>query len=166
MIKIKAYSLLLAFLLTGFLVVQGCSENPAPAKEIAPDFRLRLFNGGSFKLSDYKGKPVLINFLASWCIPCREEIPVLNEAYDEYKPKGVVFLAIAVDDTEENARKFIEEFKLSFPAGLDKSGDIKNAYGLYGVPMTLFIDKEGVIDYLHPGLVTKELLNHELDKLL
>ncbi len=152
--------------MAGLLLIQGCSDEKPVKKEIAQDFALELFEGGRFQLGDHKGKPVLINFLASWCIPCREEIPALNQIYGVYKHQGVVFLAIAVDDTRENIKKFINKYGLELPAGIDTSGKIKDAFGLYGVPTTLFIDKQGFINYLHPGSVTESLLHHELDQLL
>ncbi len=153
-------------LIAALLLIQGCGGEAPPEKESAPDFILTLFDGDTFQLSSHKGKPVLINFLASWCIPCRKEIPALNQVYREYGPKNVTFMGIAIDDTEENAKGFVEKFELGFPSGIDKTGEIKEAYGLYGVPTTLFIDSKGIINYLHPGGVTEILLKHELDKLL
>ena len=164
MMTSKHYRVLLGCLIAGLLLSQGCSED-APAKETAPDFSVLLFDGDSFQLGAYRGKPVLINFLASWCIPCREEIPILNQAYGQYT-RDVAFVAIAVGDTEENAKKFVEQFGLSLPAGIDRNGEIEEAYGVYGVPTTLFIDEKGIISYRHMGSVTEKLLKHELDKTL
>ena len=165
MMTSKHYGLLLGCLIAGSLLSQGCSED-APAKETAPDFSVLLFDGEHFQLGTYRGKPVLINFLASWCLPCREEIPILNQVYREYRQRGVAFVGIAVNDAEDKAREFVEKFDVSFPAGVDKTGEISDAFGLYGVPTTLFIDKEGIISYLHSGGVTEKLLKHELDKIL
>ncbi len=162
----KYYRGLGSFLIAALVLIHGCSGEAPPVKEVAADFKLTLFDGDTFQLSSHKGKPILINFLASWCIPCREEIPALNQVYREYGPKGVAFVGIAIDDTEEKAKEFVEKFELGFPAGIDKNGVIKDAFGLYGVPTTLFIDKKGNINYLHPGGVTVILLKHELDKLL
>ncbi len=78
----------------------------------------------------------------------------------------MAFVGIAVNDTEDKAKQFVAEFDVSFPAGIDKTGEISDAFGLYGVPTTLFIDKEGIISYLHSGGVTEKLLKHELDKIL
>jgi cytochrome c biogenesis protein CcmG/thiol:disulfide interchange protein DsbE len=86
--------------------------------------------------------------------------------YREYKQRGVVFVGIAVNDTEDKAKQFVVEFDVSFPVGIDKTGEISDAFGLYGLPTTLFIDKEGIISYRHPGGVTEKLLKHELDKIL
>ncbi len=160
------HRLLVGCIIAALLLSQGCSENAAPAKESAPDFSLALFDGNSFQLDAYRGKPILINFLASWCLPCREEIPILNQVYREYRQRGVAFVGIAVNDAEDKAREFVVKFDVSFPAGVDKTGEISDAFGLYGVPTTLFIDKEGIISYLHPGSVTEKLLQHELDKML
>ncbi len=160
----KHNRLLIGCLIVGLLLSQGCSEE-VPAKEIAPDFSVLLFDGMPFQLSAYRGKPVLINFLASWCMPCREEIPILNRVYGEYS-KNVVFVAIAVGDEEEKAKEFVDKFNLSFPAGIDGSGEIEEAYGVYGVPTTLFIDGKGIISYRHMGSVTEKLLRYELDKTL
>ncbi len=160
------HRLLVGCVIAALLLSQGCSEDAAPAKESAPDFSLALFDGNSFQLDAYRGKPVLINFLASWCLPCREEIPILNQVYREYRQRGVAFVGIAVNDAEDKAREFVVKFDVSFPAGVDKTGEISDAFGLYGVPTTLFIDKEGIISFLHPGSVTEKLLQHELDKML
>jgi len=168
LIILACAGLVLALAVAGVLLSQGSSKNASPpnAKEPAPNFTLALLDGKSFRFSEHKGKPVLINFFASWCLPCREEMPVLVEAARQYGPKGVVFLGVAVDDTEEKMKDFIVKYGVTFPVGLDKAAEIQKAFGLYGIPTTYFIDKQGVINYFHSGAVTAELLQHELDKLL
>lgn len=180
MLNFKSYKLLiilavaglvLALGVAGFLLMQGNAKNEFPAnspeaKEPAPNFALALLDGKSFQFSEHKGKPVLINFFASWCLPCRDEMPVLEKIVREYQPKGVVFLGIAVDDTEEKMKDFIKRYNITFPVGLDKTAEIQKSFGLYGIPTTYFIDKNGIINYFHSGVVTEELLQHELDKLL
>ena len=164
--------ILIAISLAAILLTRGdatrdfLTKSVAETREPAPDFSLELFDGSIFRLSDHRGKPVLINFFASWCVPCKEEIPALEKIGQEYGSQGVVFLAIAVNDSEEKARIFVDELGLSFPAGIDKTNSVQEAFGLYGVPTTFFIDKEGITNYLHAGIVTEELLRHELDKLL
>lgn len=155
--------------MSGMLLVQGCSENATSQKtvmETAPDFEMALFDGGDFKLSEQKGKIVVINFFASWCVSCGKETPVIEKAAHEYSPQTVAFLAIAVDDTEKKAKAFMKKTGLTIPAGLDKTGKIKEDYGLYGMPTTFFVDKSGKISYSHAGVVTEDLLKHEIDKLL
>jgi len=172
LIIVAIAGLLLVLGVVGVLLIQGSPKNEVPGKpasavrELAPNFMLPTLNGGDFHLGDYKGKPVLINFFASWCLPCREEMPALEKITHEYAPKGVVFLGIAVDDTEEKMKAFIAKYGVTFPVGLDKTGEIQKSFGLYGIPTTYFIDKQGVINYSHSGAVTEALLHHELDKLL
>jgi DsbE subfamily thiol:disulfide oxidoreductase len=162
--------LILSFWLS-LLNITGCSEDAAniateAPREKAPDFSLSLLDGGQFNLSDHKGSPVVVNFFASWCAPCGAESPVLDKVYRDYRSKGVSFVGVAVNDTESKARKFIERYGLTFPAGLDDTGEIKDAFGVYGMPTTYFIDGSGLISYLHPGGVTERLMQHEIDKML
>lgn len=164
--------LVLAFAVVGLILTRGDASNAASskptveAKEAAPDFTLALIQGGNFHLGDHKGKPILINFFASWCLPCRDEAPVLEKIAHEYGAKGVVFLGIAVDDTEEKMKGFMTKYGVTFPVGLDKTASVQKSFGLYGIPTTYFINKQGIINYFHSGIVTEELLQHELDKLL
>lgn len=170
MLKPKSRSFLHALLMSGLLLIQGgCSDNataPIAVLEAAPDFNMTLFEGGDFQLSAQKGKVVVINFFASWCVSCGEETPVIEKFSHKYSPQTVVFLAIAVDDTEKKAKAFMKKMGLTIPAGLDKTGKIKDAYGIYGMPTTFFIDKNGKVSYFHAGVVTETLLKHEIDKLL
>ncbi|GMR18746.1 MAG: hypothetical protein BMS9Abin33_1186 [Gammaproteobacteria bacterium] len=148
--------------------VHGCN-NPDYVYlkgEPAADFSIERFDGGSFQLSDYKGKPILINFFASWCVACGTEVPVLAKISPEYIKKGVVFVSVAINDTETRARKFIDKYNLAFATGLDKSGKIRRDYQIYGMPTTLLVDKQGTIKYLHLGGVTEDSIRDELDKLL
>ncbi len=98
---IRPNSFLLIFLAVGLLLIQGCSDGPPSVHDVAPDFKLELFNGGDFKLTDQKGKPVVINFFASWCVSCGKETPVIEKISQEYGQKRVFFLGVAVDDTEK-----------------------------------------------------------------
>ena len=160
---------MLMLLISSLLLVQGCNKDTAvqtTAMETAPDFDIALFDGGNFQLSNHRGKVIVINFFASWCVSCGKETAYLEKASREYAQQPVMFLGIAVDDTEKKAKEFLKKAGLTIPAGLDKTGKIKEAYGLYGMPTTFFIDKSGKISYLHAGVVTKELLKHEIDKLL
>ena len=162
-------SFLLTLCTSILLLIQGCSEK-TPSQpvtlEAAPEFSMALFEGGDFKLSAQKGKVVVINFFASWCVSCGEETPVIEKAFHKYNSQKVVFLAIAVDDTEKKAKAFMQKRNMTIPAGLDITGKIKDTYGIYGMPTTFFIDKNGKVSYSHAGIVTEELLKHEIDKLL
>lgn len=173
LIALAVVGLALALVVAGLLLTRGNTGNElfsskasSEKKESAPNFTLKLLDGKDFNFGDYKGKPVLINFFASWCLPCREEMPVLEKIVQQYGPKGVIFLGIAIDDTEEKMKDFVAKYGVTFPVGLDKTATIQKSFGIYGIPTTYFIDKQGVINYSHSGGVTEELLQHELDKLL
>lgn len=172
LIALAGAGLMLALIVVGLLLTQGdstigsFSKPPAEKKESAPPFTLVLLDGKTFNFGDHKGKPVLINFFASWCLPCREEMPVLEKIAQEYNAKGVVSLGIAIDDTEAKMKDFVTRYGVTFPVGLDTTTTIQKSFGLYGIPTTYFIDKQGAINYSHSGAVTEDLLRHELDKLL
>ncbi len=123
-LDLRLYRFLQALIIACLVLIQGCSEESADKKEIAPSFSLELFDGKFFKSSDYKGKPMLVNFFASWCLPCAEEAPILDRMSRVYGPQGIAFIAIAIDDTEDKARAFVEKHGMTFPVGIDKSGEI------------------------------------------
>ena len=144
--------------------VQGCDETAE--REVGADFTLQLFDGQTFTLSKHKGEAVVVNFFASWCAPCIVEAPALEAVHREYFEKKVIFLGIAIQDTDSAAKGFVEKHALSFPTGLDEDGTVKETFGVYGLPTTFFIDGNGLITYTHSGAVTEELIKHELDKIL
>ncbi len=153
------------------LVLQGCGEGDggggAADRSLAPDFELTQFDdGGSFRLSEYKGNPVVINFFASWCTTCGIEVNDLETVYREFAARKVMFVGVGIDDTEAKARKYVAKYGITYPTGLDATGTIKKDYGIYGLPYTFFIDRKGFITYIHAGAVTAALLKYELDKLL
>jgi cytochrome c biogenesis protein CcmG/thiol:disulfide interchange protein DsbE len=141
--------LLLVFALLGVLAYGFRTDPraiPSPlVRAPAPDFQLTLFDGSFVRLSDYRGKAVVLNFWASWCIPCREEAPLLEAAWRALKDRDVVFLGVNIQDSEEAATAFIREFGLSFPNGRDAAAKIAIDYGVYGIPETFFIDRQGRI---------------------
>ena len=145
-------------------LMQGCDE--APEKVYAADFSLKLFDGRTFTLSKHKGEVVIVNFFASWCIPCRAEAPALEAMHQKYLDKKVIFLGVAIKDTDTAAKGFVKKYGLTFPTGLDSEQVAKDALGVYGLPTTFFIDGNGLITYTHSGAVTEELIKHELDKIL
>lgn len=177
----RTYQVLLAACLAGLVVVIALAavlllyeEVPEdmPAKsgrktsERMPAFSLALMGGGKLTQAELQGKPALINFFASWCLPCREEMPAIEKLSQEYRSKEVVFVGVAVDDTESKMREFIARFGVTFPVGLDDGGAVQKAFGVYGLPTTFFIDRQGQVRYFHAGAVNEQLLRHELDKLL
>ena len=121
----------------------------------APDFTLTLFDGGTLSLKDLRGKAVLVNFWASWCPPCRVKAPALEAAWQGYKDKDVVFVGVDIQDKEPDARAFIKEFGITYPNGWDVSGKVAVNYGVWGLPETFFLDREGRITYKHVGAVER-----------
>lgn len=152
-----------------FTVVTGCEQQTEedglrktlPKEgDAAAAFSLKLIDGKEFKLNDAKGKPVVINFFASWCHPCRIEAPALQRVYAQYKDKGVMFIGIAIQDTEAKLKAYIKEFGIQFPVGIDSAGNIAEAYKIYGIPKTFIIDKHGRFSYIFMG----EIKEHDLTK--
>ena len=113
----------------------------------APEFSLDSLDGSRITLSTLRGHPVVLNLWASWCLPCRTEMPGLERVYQEYKDRGVVILGANMtrQDSEEAARSFVEEHALTFPVLLDREGSMQAAYQIVGLPSTYFIDRQGVI---------------------
>lgn len=100
----------------------------------APDFELRLLDETVVRLSDYRGRVVFLNFWASWCPPCCAEARLLEEAWRQVKDRDIVFLGVNIQDTDEGARRFIEEFGITYPNGRDPQSRIAINYGVYGIP--------------------------------
>ena len=125
--------------------------------KLAPDFDFITFDGEQFKLGDNIGKPIVVNFWASWCSPCREEAEILEESFVKLNP-SVVFVGVYIQDTASDAAEFISEFGLNYINGPDKTGSITIDYGVIGLPVTFFIDNNGVIVNRWVGTLTENTL--------
>lgn len=135
----------------------------------APNFTLMSLDGDEVSLADYQGQPVLINFWASWCPPCRLEMPDLVEAYEAHKDEGFIILAIDLtfQDSLPDVETFVEEFGLTFPVLLDEDGAVANRqYRLLGLPMSVFVNREGIITRLHIGAMTAEQVDDFVNELM
>ena len=132
----------------------------------AIDFTLPLFTGGDITLSKLKGKPVVINFWASWCVPCRAEAKLIEDTWRAYKDKGVIFIGVDIQDKEANAREFIKEFNLTYPNGPDNGGRITIDYGVGGIPVTFFVNRDGVIKDRFVGAISERYLVTRIEELL
>lgn len=116
-----------------------------PMKDTAPtpDFTLPSPDGRKIALKDFRGKVVLLNFWASWCVPCREEMPSMEKLYQEFKDKNFTILAVAVKDRKQDSINFVKELKLTYPIALDPEGQVGMTYGAWGLPATYLIGPKG-----------------------
>ncbi len=140
-------------------------QSPLIARQ-APSFTLPLFGGGTIRLEDLRGKVVFLNFWASWCPPCRAEARTLEAAWQRYKDRGIVFLGIDIQDTEQDARAFLKEFGITYLNARDASGEVAIEYGVWGIPETYFIDRKGRITYKQVGALGWPIITAKLDEAL
>jgi cytochrome c biogenesis protein CcmG/thiol:disulfide interchange protein DsbE len=138
-----------------------------PSASPAPDFDIPLYGSDvHFRLSDHRGQGVVINFWASWCHPCREEMPVLEEGWRTYKDRGIAFIGANVSDSEEKAAAFLREIGVTYPNGPDPGGEVSALYHLSGLPETFFVTPDGVVAQRVIGGVTAEGLSEAVDAIL
>jgi cytochrome c biogenesis protein CcmG/thiol:disulfide interchange protein DsbE len=170
-----------AFLALGVVVVfLGCvglglfnRNTTQPVSGPAPDFSVPLFDGydggldtSTLTLSDLRGRVVLINFFASWCIPCEQEAPELEATWRAYRDRGVLFLGIAWADNDADAINYLKRFNITFANGPDRGTKIGPRYHITGVPETFIVDQNGDVAFFKPSPITQAELATALDKLL
>jgi cytochrome c biogenesis protein CcmG/thiol:disulfide interchange protein DsbE len=144
---------------------EGTVGNVPVAARPAPAFAIPLLDGKPFDLAASKGKPVLVNFWASWCIPCEDEAVALEQGSRQYRDR-VTFIGVNVQDTEANAREFVRRFGVTYPNGQDVSGAIAVDYGMSGVPESYFVDRNGQLVRKWQGPLDANRLRSFLDELL
>lgn len=138
----------------------------------APGFELGLYpsrDGGMaspLRLSELQGKVVVVNFWASWCVPCRDEAPVLERAWQDYRDRGVVLVGVGYLDTETNAEQFMAEFDITYPNGADLQQQISRLYRITGVPETFVIDQQGIVRSVFVAPIHESQLRAAIDPLL
>ncbi len=148
------------------VVSGGAPSCKAPQGKANLNFKLKDMNGATVNLADYKGKVVLLNFWATWCGPCKIEIPEFVRAYEAHKNDGFVVLGVSIDDTAEQLKDFAKQYKITYPMLLMQE-NVEQAYGpIYGVPISFFIGRDGLICRKQMGEVKKETLERELKSLL
>lgn len=128
---------------------------PEPGQP-APEFELPDLDGNTVALSDFRGQTVILNFWATWCAPCRIEMPELERVSADYADEGVVVLTINQEETAEQVRDFLDEVGLSLPALLDGDGAVGAAYGAFFLPSTVIVDGDGVVSAYHRGIISRE----------
>ena len=128
---------------------------------------MAVYDAGELSLETLKGKPVVLNFWASWCYPaCYEEAPLLESTWRKYEAQGLMVVGVDIQDKEANAREFMRRFDFTFPNGPDPGSKISIDYGVYGVPETFFIDRQGRITHKHVGALTPALMEAQVQAIL
>ena len=150
---------------TTFAVQSALRNVPITARP-APDFTLPLFDGTTLRLANLRGRPVLVDFWASWCVPCREEAATLEQVWQSYRATDLLFVGVSVQDREVTAQDFLDEFAITYPNGRDTDGKISIDYGLMGVPEKFLINRQGQIVRKLVGPVPAAVLTDLLDALL
>lgn len=146
----------------------GVGERPPKIGLPAPAFDLETLDGRRASLAELRGHPVLVNFWASWCKPCRQEMPEIVLRYEHLHQAGLEVVAINLTDQErrKDIERFAGEFRLPFPVLLDVKGKVRRGYDLLGVPMTVFVDTAGIVAAVHTGPMTSETLDRGLTSIL
>ncbi|MFD1850424.1 TlpA family protein disulfide reductase [Oceanobacillus bengalensis] len=165
--KKRIFTVLFGLILSIFALEQASAEGKVGLEigNQAPDFELETLDGEKVKLSDFRGKPVMLNFWATWCPPCREEMPDMQKFHEN---NDVVVLAINVTHTEineKNAAKFVDEFGFTFDVLLDVNGEASDIYRIRPIPTTYMITSKGEISHKALGALTYEAMVEELEKM-
>jgi peroxiredoxin len=140
----------------------------AKVGKTAPGFTLKNLDGQDVALSDFQGKPLLINFFATWCDPCRSEMPDLEAEWQQYKAQGFTVLAVNLtnQDTVSDVQAYVEQLNLTFPTLLDDTGSVASLYKVGPIPTSYFIDKNGVLNAVQVGAMSRQTMDQHIQKLL
>ncbi len=136
-----------AMILGAVAISAAHAAEPAPA----PDFALPAMDGGELRLSELKGQVVMINFWATWCGPCRQEMPLLQQLQVKYEPLGFTLVGINVEPESAGARTWLEKVPVTFPILFDRQNQVAERFGVQGMPSSVFVDRSGKVRYVHRG---------------
>jgi peroxiredoxin len=145
----KIKNLTLGLLITVFAATSLASSGLEG--QVAPDFALKSSTGENLRLSEYRGDVVMINFWATWCGPCRQEMPLLDELYTRYERVGFSLLGVNIDDDSRRAMQMIEDLGVSFPVLFDSRKEVSELYEVEAMPVTVLVDREGNVRHVHHG---------------
>ena len=146
-------------LLASGSLVWGMGSRVPAVGTTAEDFQLTDLDGKLQSLSQYRGKVVLVNFWATWCKPCTTEMPAMQTTYDKLRDKGFVVLAINELEDEAKVREHIKQHGHTFPVLMDRDNKVANQFGVFGLPVSVFIDEKGVVrEYIKGGLLTEQVI--------
>jgi len=138
-----------AILAAALMTVAAAAPAGQSGKEPAPAFTLPTRDGGTISLEHLRGQVVMINFWASWCGPCRQEFPILDEMYRKYRPMGFTLVGVNVESETADAERFLEATPVTFPIAWDSENSVSGAYGVSAMPTTLIVDRKGNVRWLH-----------------
>lgn len=155
---------LMAVVLLGLLVTQGCTTTTQSTGLPAPDFTLKDLEGNQVSLSDFRGKTVFINFWATWCGPCRAEMPEIESIHQEYKDQDVVVIGIDLFEPEDAVRQYTQEGGYSWIFVIDTTGEVTANYEVTAIPTSFFIDSDGIIQAMNIGSMSKGAMEANLAK--
>ena len=137
--------------ITAAVIMASSAVSAGMKQSSAPDFTLKSHEGENIRLSEYRGEVVLINFWASWCGPCRQEMPVLSALHDKYRALGFTVLGVNVESDTRKARKLLQDRPVSFPVVFDSDSVVSKQYDVVAMPSTVLVDRDGNMRYLHKG---------------
>jgi len=146
----RSFTALLALLVLSVASPGAAAALPAVGTA-APNFASKSDSGRNVRLSELRGQVVLINFWASWCSPCRQELPLLNKLYGQYRAAGFMLLAVNVDDNRKDAEAMLKKLELRFPTLFDEGKAVAKLYGVDTMPATVVVDRDGRVRYVHRG---------------
>ena len=132
----------------------------------APDFTLTTFEGATISLEELRGKPVVINFWASWCPPCRIEAPLIERTWRAYENRDLIFLGVNIQDREDDALNYIRQFDITYPNGPDPNGEIAIDYGVSGLPVTFFVSRNGEVVRRWVGAIERNTLIGSIEEIM
>ncbi len=155
-----------ALLVLALSACGGSTDAPATEGGPAPGFKLATFDGHEISLEDLRGKAVVLNFWATWCGPCRTEMPDLQAFYDDHRPQGLELIGVNIQESAEDVTQYRQMLGISFPTVLDSDGSVTREYLVRGVPSTFFIDPQGTIRQVQIGPLNRKGLNEKLARTL
>lgn len=152
------------------LVLGACqSANNTPAPIVgrpAPDFAARSLDGERITLHQYRGQPLVLNFFATWCVPCLTELPAFQTIANRYAERGLAFLLVDLQEDPEEVALFLSELDVALPAVIDDTGEITKLYRVRGLPSTFFLDRAGIIQAVQMGALDERLLENGVGKII